>query len=161
MCKSSDTTQGTNKDGHYDDQRMEDWVFCNMKYIICNTHDSTACSMQEQDSWEEPRDEACSNPSSYATIHKVLKEILLGQEKLWFKGLSLPYKVNFHMSISKQTNLVEEKYYSYSCIPKDTTHKVPDNGSNSVLNDTCNYKRIEKLCKHEWTQILVFFPTEK
>lgn len=54
MCKSSDTTQGTNKDGHYDDQRMQDWVFCNMKYIyvilICNMHASTACSVQEQDS---------------------------------------------------------------------------------------------------------------
>lgn len=65
------------------------------------------------------------------------------------------------MSFSKQTNLVEEKYYSYSRIPKDTTHKVPDNGSNSVLNDTCNYRRTEKHYVNINELRYVFFSTEK
>lgn len=142
---------------------MQDWVFCKTKYIIChiNMHASTARSMHQQDSWEEP---------SWSMLQPLFicyymqgtqrdtPQILLGQEGLSFKGLGIPYTGNLHMSLSEQTNLVEEKYYSYSCIPKSTTHSVPDNGSNSVLNYTCNYRRIENSCKHKWTQIWDFFP---
>lgn len=56
---------------------------------------STACATQEQDSGEEPRHEACSNPLLKAALGKVLRDtpqILPAQKRLWSKGPDIPYK---------------------------------------------------------------------
>lgn len=87
-------------------------------------HTSTVCSMK-QDSWEELRDKACSKHSSNATTSKVLKEIHCKycQDKNGSGSKDRAYLIEWISTSFKQTNLAEEKYYSYSCIPKDITRK--------------------------------------